>query len=461
VNEIRDNAQRQAASDQGLIEQLRQDVKNRETKIEFEIDRREEIQCELNVARQQSRQAEARADTAEAKERATRHELEAKVALLESEVQGHQAQVKEVATKRVGVEQVLRKTQAECMVLHHTLEGRERKIKSLQAEVRHLTGSITKLNQQVFGAGAPHTLDTAAELNSTLMGDIKAKNERLKIAEMNERSADQMIAGLKAEVEESKNARDKLKQYEIEFSKASKQLIVLMKQARATEANNKALRDEVAQLKLTDSRELQAKLLKSEEKLRSLEEDKNRYDSHYVILNDHALVLARKLESEQHTKRRLHDQVSKLASQLGNTIDLPQFGPGMLTITLNEVRGLKALGEHELEIATKSESGGGGDKNDPYVRFKVKNQSVDSTVQTGAGTSATFGMEQLSLEIPANDCLLSAKVADWERFGAHRTLGKAWFDLSQLKAGRTDELILTLQPQGTISFTVQYTPYKK
>ena len=60
------------------------------------------------------------------------------------------------------------------------------------------------------------------------MADCKAKDERLKIADMNEKAADAMIEGLKEELTDSKGAAAQLKEYKTEHDKAMKKLIGLM-----------------------------------------------------------------------------------------------------------------------------------------------------------------------------------------------------------------------------------------
>ena len=101
----------------------------------------------------------------------------------------------------------------------------------------------------------------------------------------------------------------------------------------------------------------------------------------------------------------------KLAKKLGEVTSLPDVGPGVLHILLGKVTNLPHLTEHELEISDKSKSGGGGDLNDPYLQFGVKDKKVDSSIKVNAGSRATWDDEVLTLEVPSNDCLLSCRVS--------------------------------------------------
>ena len=78
-------------------------------------------------------------------------------------------------------------------------------------------------------------------------------------------------------------------------------------------------------------------------------------------------------------------------------------------------------------------------------------------MKQSAGANATWDKEILLLETPAHDAVLSCKVVDHEHFAPHRTLAKAWLDLSELKSGVPKDMDLHLAPKGVVSCTVTFT----
>jgi len=447
-----EQARRKQQELQAEIVSLQAAVENRNTKVDFESTERVKIAHELEAADEIKRHALLKADAADRESKATREEMEAKLAMVEGEISAHNQELKETRTERRGIEQSLRKQTAENMVLHNTLEGRERKVKSLQKEVRLMTKELQEINART------DTHDKQSELNTALLGDMKCKEELLKIADMNEKQADKTISALKEELIDTRVAREKLRECEAELSKASKQIISLMMARKAMDERQKALSDEVDQLKKESNRDLYDTLIKKDKEIEHLTQDKQEAAIDFEIVNNHVIKLAAKLDKEQDGKRGLYGTIAKLSTKLGQAIDLPDIGPGILKISLGRVNGLQSLAEHELEISSKSQNGGGADLNDPYVQFKVKDHKVESSYKTGAGSRAVWDHETLTLECPGHDCLMSCKVIDWERFGTHRDLGSGWIDLTTLASGKKQTMEVELQPQGKLNFEVEFSP---